>query len=297
MRLTKHLPLVLLTTALALTLIFSFLYQPPEYDPNDVSGSGMPPLPGWASEPLPDFRKFKLVDEKKEAFFEYLYPRVRVANSRVLIARNFLDQLADREQLSAAEEHWIKQQAKRLRLDPQSQPAVLIEQLQSRLDIVPPSLVLAQAANESAWGASRFARKGNNLFGQWCFSAGCGLVPSARAKGAGHEVQVFRTPYHSVRSYVQNLNRHRSYKSLRQLRLNKRSAGELPDGITLVRGLGAYSERGEDYIFEISSMIRINDLQRYDERFRKQVQSHPLHRLATAKEPELDPTADQATAE
>ncbi len=124
--------------------------------------------------------------------------------------------------------------------------------------------MLAQAANESGWGNSRFAREGNNLFGQWCFSIGCGIIPGERNHRSRHEVQVFETPFESVSSYMRNLNSHQQYQELRIIREQSLQQNETINGLLLTEGLLGYSERGEDYVLEIQQMIRSNKLQKLD---------------------------------
>ncbi|XOZ34905.1 glucosaminidase domain-containing protein [Halomonadaceae bacterium KBTZ08] len=233
------------------------------------------PQPDWAGTPLPDLSQYRVVSEKKEAFFGYLFPRVALANLRIQANRHQLAQLRKQPELNEDQRQWLNTHATRLRVSG-STPAALIDGLERRMDIVPPSLVLAQAANESAWGTSRFATQGNNLFGQWCFTRGCGLVPGRRSKGKTHEVEVFPSPYHSIRSYLTNLNRHNAYRGLRERRRALRGKNEFPDGITLAGGLKAYSERGQAYVDEIRAMIRANDLSNYDQR---------LERLLAAQDP------------
>ena len=131
-----------------------------------------------------------------------------------------------------------------------------------RVDELPNSLVLAQAAIESAWGTSRFAKKGRNFFGQWCYSKGCGLVPSARSKNASHEVKVFDSPLNSVRAYFDNLNRNAAYKSLRRLRAKARESGQALSGCRLAEGLKGYSELGAKYIAQVKRVIRTNGLEK-----------------------------------
>ena len=138
------------------------------------------------------------------------------------------------------------------------------ETLLRRVDVVPPSLALAQAANESAWGTSRFARDGNNYFGQWCFEQGCGLVPKRRDEGRAHEVATFSSPVESVERYMANLNTHDAYRPLRERREQLRESEAPITGIQLAAGLEKYSERGEEYIAELRSMIRFNNLGAYD---------------------------------
>ena len=140
------------------------------------------------------------------------------------------------------------------------------ENLLKKVNIIPPSLALAQAANESAWGTSRFAQKANNLFGEWCFSEGCGLVPLSRPDGETYEVEKFDELKGSVASYIHNLNSHPAYKKLRDIRDN---VGV--DGYKMAEGLEAYSARGEKYVEELQSMIEYNGLQEYDEKFKDKI--------------------------
>lgn len=251
---------------------FAAFYTPPPAGTGEVSArdneielTNLPPLPEWSRDDLPDFSDYRDVTERKVAFFSFLYPRIVLANSRILIERRYLEELAGRETLGNPERKWLNAQADRLRVEGKTGSEEQFAGLRHKLDVIPPSLILAQAANESAWGTSRFATKGNNLFGQWCFSKGCGLVPLGRVDGASHEVAKFASPYRSVRSYIQNLNRHPTYSKLRQIRAEIGTA--LPSGVELAAGLVGYSERGMDYVEEIRSMIRYNNLSWYDRQF------------------------------
>ena len=133
--------------------------------------------------------------------------------------------------------------------------------LLSRVDSLPESLVLAQAANESAWGTSRFARQGNNLFGQWCFKPGCGLVPQARDDEAFHEVAKFSSVQGSINAYFANLNSHPAYEPVREIRGCLRQQQARVTGVALAEGLEQYSSRGYAYIDELQAMIRFNQLE------------------------------------
>jgi len=250
--------------------------------------SALPPLPTWAKQPLPDFSKYKDTKEKKAAFLNFLYPRIVLANVRVLLERNNLAVIANKSELTPEELAWVESQAKRLKVSEDTDLKEAIALIYRRLDIIPPSLIMAQAANESGWGTSRFAKQGNNLFGQWCFSKGCGLVPSSRQQNKRHEVAKFSAPYFSVRSYIQNLNRHDKYQPLRELRVQINAKGDYSNGIDIVDGLLGYSERGEDYIDEIQGMINFNKLDTYDERFLNlldDLSSSTLLKLATIEDP------------
>lgn len=245
-------------------------YAPPKSGTGtaDAALSSLPSLPAWADNDLPEFSGYSDTTEKKAAFFSFLYPRIVLANSRILLQRDYLASLATKDTLSDSELAWLNKQSQRLRIKSEPGSQAQLAALNKQLDVIPPSLILAQAANESAWGTSRFARAGNNLFGQWCFTPGCGLVPQHRPEGASHEVQAFASPYHSIRSYMENLNRHNSYQALRDIRLEARNAGNPLSGLALAGGLIRYSERGEAYVGEIRSMIRYNNLTYYDKEFR-----------------------------
>ena len=254
---------------------------------DEVILASLPSLPAWANEDLPDFSGIRDTTERKVAFFSFLYPRIVLANSRILLEREYLDALQAKAELSGNELKWLSEQANRLRVDAANGSEAQLALLKKRLDVIPPSLILAQAANESAWGTSRFATEGNNLFGQWCFSRGCGLVPLSRVEGANHEVAKFSSPYSSVRSYIQNLNRHPTYQQVREIRYRDRQAERPLSGIELAEGLLGYSERGEDYIEEIRAMIRYNNLEFYDKEFRALLADRsPLHfrQLASAND-------------
>lgn len=256
------------------------------------TASIIPRVPQWAKQSLPDLSGFDDSTKKKSAFFSFLYPRVVLADARVMALRKHLLKIAAKKSLSDADKNWLASQAKRLDVDAPLGSPRQIALLKRRLDIVPPSLVLAQAANESGWGSSRFARKGNNLFGQWCFDAGCGLVPKARDDGAHHEVASFSDPYQSIRSYIANLNRNQSYAALRIKRQDLRKRDQFPSGMTLALKLNNYSQKGSRYIRQIRFLIQNNNLETYDSHFKKLLSqgldADKLSRLAGAPGPGKD---------
>lgn len=215
---------------------------------------------------IPDFTKYTDVKEKKKAFFDFLRPMVKEENNRIRAERSKLITLFDEYEssntLKPADAEWIDGLAETMRMKTFDITNEEDKQtLLRRVDIVPPSLFLAQAANESSWGTSRFARQANNIFGQWCFTPGCGIVPSQRGKDETHEVQKFNTVNAAVNSYVRNINSHNAYSGLRFVREEMRNDGEKPDGISLAGGLLKYSARGEEYVKEIREMIDYNDLE------------------------------------
>ncbi|WP_250657325.1 glucosaminidase domain-containing protein [Alkalimarinus coralli] len=219
------------------------------------------------SEPLPKFTQIFNTQEKKQLFFSYLTPIIEAVNHNVIIERKTIHSLQQKSALTAQDKKYLANVAKKYRVTSKlSDRNKFFRQLLTKVDRIPLSLVLAQAANESAWGTSRFAVKGNNLFGQWCFSRGCGLVPERRSKDATHEVAKFDTVSKSVESYILNLNRHAEYAELREIRRQLRQKNTPVNGIQLANGLAGYSERGQDYVDEIKSMIRFNNLSSLDQK-------------------------------
>ena len=133
-----------------------------------------------------------------------------------------------------------------------------------RLDVVPPALAIAQAAAESGWGTSRFAHKGNAVFGQRTWNRGKGLVPRRRDADQRHEVKSFSDIGDSVRAYMMNLNCHPAYESYRRTRAEMRAAGAAFDSTKLARALTRYAEIGEAYVAILHRIIRVNRLRELD---------------------------------
>jgi len=216
--------------------------------------------------PLPDFSHYTQVKEKKSAFFDYILPLVKHSNQLVIEDRKQLESLAaEVGELSFFQRRTLIELAEDYYVDRENRSDLqVIEQLRLRVDPVPPSLALAQAAIESAWGTSRFAVQGNNLFGQWCYKKGCGLVPLRRNSGTQHEVAKFDTVSESVGSYIRNINTHRAYQDLRVSRAQLRTERGSASGHQLAENLLEYSELREKYVHEVQAVIRINKLARYD---------------------------------
>lgn len=211
---------------------------------------------------IPDFGSFDKVSDKKRAFFDYLRPVVNAENRRIENERRTLqkalDDLNSGHELSEAEVYQIqllmtKYQWKHNDINTQS-----LHSLLERVDTIPSSMVLIQAANETGWGTSRFVREGLNFFGQWCFSKGCGLVPQSRVEGMNHEVAKFDSVQASVASYMRNINTNAAYSLLRSIRTDLRSQDKEPTAEQLIYGLINYSERKEAYIDELLEMLDHN---------------------------------------
>src|SRR5690554_584887 len=210
---------------------------------------------------VPDFGDIYNVRERKLAFFSYLLPAIQAENEYILAQRETLTRLHGKvlkgQALTAKENSWIDDLSKYYRVETNDR-SKLFNTLLRRVDIVPETLVLIQAANESGWGTSRFARNARNFFGQWCWTEGCGIVPEQRPNGERYEVRLFDSMEASVKSYVRNLNTHSAYHDLRSIRRKLRLNEQPVTAVPLSAGLISYSTRGEDYINELQQMIHVN---------------------------------------
>ena len=205
----------------------------------------------------------------KVAFLERLQPLVERENQRLLDLRHellaVLDAVEQGRNVSQKQARRLSSLAEKYRVegDPIGDAEARAELLR-KVDQVPISLALAQAANESAWGQSRFAKEGNNLFGIWTYDADNGIVPLNRAPGKKHLVRKFDSIAESVRYYLFTLNSHPAYATLRKIRADMRQRGEPLDGIAMADGLTRYSAKGKEYVRIIQDMIRRFDLATYE---------------------------------
>jgi Bax protein len=214
---------------------------------------------------FPDFASIADVEIKKQMFFDFLELYIAEQNILVRETRDRINELsdvvADGVPLSEEERAELLDIAQGYFLDHEKmRDSQVLFELLKRVDTIPTPLALAQAANESAWGTSRFALEANNIFGQWCYDEGCGVVPSRRRADASHEVRAFDTIDEAVQAYFLNLNTHERYQNFRNMRFQMRNQrGEL-DPLVLAYGLEGYSERGDRYVDEIQTIIQQNDL-------------------------------------
>lgn len=264
------LPVCVLTYAFGCLSLTAYLslhpLQPvePEFSFAPFHSAIFNPKP-YTSPALPDFAAIRDVKQKKAAFFNYLRPAIEYNNQKARDQHKTLQswrmQLRAKKALDPLTRLGLSQLATRYRLKPSLNTEQQIDALLLRIDELPPSMVLAQAAMESAWGTSRFARKANNLFGQWCFSSGCGIVPLQRSSGDTHEVKLFASVGSAVEAYYLNINTHAAYQGVRNIRAESRAQGTGLKGALMVAGLEKYSGRGMHYVEELRSMIRTNRLE------------------------------------
>ncbi len=201
----------------------------------------------------------------QQRFFKQMVPMIHKANRAIQAQRQRLIQLQQRPSLNGPEKVWIIALAKQYKISiKRGLTQSVWRELDSKVDILPTSLVLAQAINESAWGRSRFARQGNNYFGQWCYRQGCGIVPLRRAAGETHEVKRFASAYDSISAYMRNLNASAAYDHIRTIRTQLRTQQKKLSSISLARGLIHYSQRGAGYVPIIQQLVSRYRLQRFD---------------------------------
>ncbi|WP_188660477.1 glucosaminidase domain-containing protein [Terasakiella brassicae] len=211
-----------------------------------------------------DLANLTQTEERKTLFFKALLPLILKTNEEILAERARILRLRHRLNLGldiiAQDQIWLKATFERYKVRGQK-----FDQLLQKVDIVPPSLALAQAAEESGWGTSRFVREGNALFGQWTFNENDdGIVPAQRGDDQNHRIKAFDSIKDSLRAYVHNLNTHTAYKSLRVKRAFMRNTRRPIKGSILATTLDKYSERGEQYIVSLKAIMDKNNLSLYD---------------------------------
>ena len=208
--------------------------------------------------------------QKKQIFFRVLAPLALRSNEMITADRERLLRLATQNERSEADKAWLAELATRYRLageksgveNPDFREA--IEELKRRVDVIPVSLALAQAAEESGWGTSRFADLGNAVFGQWTWG-GKGIVPEQQRAGKGdYKVAAYDTLFESVQAYMLNINTSGAYADLRQRRAEMRTAGEPLTGWKLAETLTRYSERGAAYVTSLHGLMKTNRLEPTD---------------------------------
>jgi Bax protein len=204
------------------------------------------------------------VARKKEIFFRLLAPVILRANELILHEQEMLMRLtADPAAPGSGEHESLLALGRKYKVIKEGETQLDTNQLlelKVRVDIIPPSLALAQGAEESGWGTSRFALLGNSLFGQWDFS-GKGIKPEQqRAELGNYGLAAFDTPLDAVMAYSRNLNTHGAYKRMRILRAKIRAEGRRPTGYELADTLDKYSERGQAYVDGLHAIMRVNKL-------------------------------------
>ncbi len=197
--------------------------------------------------------------QRKDFFIQIILPLILQENNNIKLDRKRLFSIINKNNNTQLEKKWLKKKYKQYGVSSKD-----LSTLKIRMDEIPVSLAIAQAAKETGWGTSRFAQEGNALFGQWTWS-GEGLKPKDADKNEGHKVMKFNVLQASVRAYQRNLNTHSSYRKLRQVRAELRDKGKPLNSLILVKFLDQYAETGEKYVEVLQQIIKQNNLQDFDD--------------------------------
>ena len=197
--------------------------------------------------------------KRKSLFIKIILPLVLEENNRIIIDRKKLFSILNKNKNSKDEIKWLNQKFKQYGVVNKD-----LATLKVRMDIIPVSLAIAQAAKETGWGTSRFAIEGNALFGQWTWS-GEGIKPAGADTDATYKVMKFNVLKASVRAYQRNLNTHSSYKKFRFVRAQLRDDNKKLDSLKLAEYLENYAQTGTEYTKVLKQIIQQNQLQDFDE--------------------------------
>ena len=200
------------------------------------------------------------IGDRKKLFIKVILPLVIYENNKILEDRNYLNQISSEKSLSEQETVWLDKKLKEYKVK-----AGDIEELKKRMDVIPPSLAIAQAAYETGWGTSRFAMEGNSLYGARTWKKGKGIVPNDRGEEQKFEVLSFKIIRASISSYKKNLNTHQSYNEFRKARAMQRKEKNRVFGLELSQYLNKYSEIGDVYVQRLKKIIEQNSLTDFDE--------------------------------
>lgn len=219
-------------------------------------------VPRIAIYSLPDDLADRATQHKKTLFLRSLLPLILAENRLLRQQRGFLKGFFVRARYRPGSTAMVHAQrlADRYKVTGALSGAAVQARLLRRVDEIPPSLALAQAAIESGWGTSRFALEGNSLFGQWTWQQSAGITPANRSDGERHAVRAFPDLQASVQAYFVNLNTHGAYRRFRRLRAQMRTEGLPLNAEQLADGLSHYSQRGDEYVAEVKAMILANRL-------------------------------------
>jgi len=215
-----------------------------------------------------EYYSIKDTKQMKTYFFNFLYPLIEEENNLILKDRAFVISLKENKSLKKDSKEYLK--LKKLAQTYSIKDMFDYNKLLKKIDIVPPSMALAQAATESGWGKSRFVKVANNIFGHWTYGK-VGIVPLKRNKGAKHLIRIFPDLQTSIKAYMQNLNRTRAYSSFRNKRAAQRKSSMNPQGLVLSQTMINYSAIREKYLKILGSIIRVNKLKNYDQKYYAQV--------------------------
>ena len=233
------------------------LFEDLKYDLKTIrSGSRVKPV--YLSKLPKDLKKIKSTQKKKDTFIKIVMPLIIDENSKILDNRKKLFKILGKQNNSRGEKVWLKRRFEDYEIKNED-----VTELKVRMDIIPVSIAIAQAAKESGWGTSRFALEGNAMFGQWTYGKD-GIAPLEREKNKGHKILKFPMLRSSVQAYKNNLNTHSGYKEFRKKRADLRRKNQNISGLELVNYLHNYAATGKEYTDILKKIINQNSLTDFD---------------------------------
>ena len=234
------------------------LFEDTGYDLNDVRKKKL--VKPVALTLLPqEIKMIENTKKRKEFFIQIVLPLIIQENNNIKLDRKTLFSIINKSDNTNSEKQWLDKKYKQYGVKSKD-----LSTLKIRMDEIPVSLAIAQAAKETGWGTSRFAQEGNALFGQWTWS-GEGLKPKEAKEGEDHKVMKFNILQASVRAYQRNLNTHSTYKDFRKARAKLRDANKPLDSMELSKYLNKYAETGNQYVEVLQKIIKQNNLQDFDD--------------------------------
>ena len=235
------------------------LFEEEDYNLKDIrKGKAVEPI--FLSKLPTGIEQIDNINDRKKLFIRVVLPLVLYENEQILEDREILNQISREKTLDTIEKDWLNKKFKEYKVLNND-----LEELKVKMDIIPVSIALAQAAYESGWGTSRFAMEGNSLYGARTWKKGKGLVPNEREENEKFEVAAFKIIRASISSYKKNLNTHASYKEFREMRANQRKTLNRVNGLELAKYLYNYSEIGTVYVERLQKIIEQNSLTDFDD--------------------------------
>ena len=235
----------------------SNLFDELNYDLKGVR-AGQKVKPIYLTKLPKDIKTLGDTKKKRELFIKIVLPLILNENNKITEDRKKLFKILGKNFNTVGERVWLKRRFKEYKIDDRD-----LSKLKMRMDIIPVSIALAQAANESGWGTSRFALEGNALFGQWTWSKK-GISPKNKDPDQSHKILQFQVLKASVKAYKNNLNTHNAYKEFREVRAQLRQENKQIIGLDLIKYLKAYAAIGEKYVLIIEDIIEKNSLTDFD---------------------------------
>jgi Bax protein len=234
------------------------LFENLKYDLEKIR-QGQPVKPIYLSQLPKDLDRLKNTKKKKDTFIKIVIPLILDENNKILENRKKLFKILNKSTNSTGEKRWLKRRFKEYGIKKGD-----ITELKVRMDIIPASIAIAQAAIESGWGTSRFALEGNAMFGQWTWSKN-GIEPTEKSKNKSHKILKFSMLRSSVKAYKNNLNTHNGYKEFREKRAELRKNNKKISGLKLVNYLYNYAATGKEYTESLKKTIDQNGLTDFDD--------------------------------